>query len=163
MHPLFAHLLKLAAVAAATLATVVAIPAGVLFLLFFAATGPSADEVARATAPDGTVDAVLLETNGGATTSFGYEIHVVPHGAERSANPVATLYGAIRSERAYGANLDWESPSSLAVRYLSAKSANLHHSRATVSGITIQITLRAGETDASAPAGGMLYNLRRRP
>jgi hypothetical protein len=37
----------------------------------------SRDEVARVASPDGRVEAVLIETNGGATTSFGYEVHVV--------------------------------------------------------------------------------------
>ncbi|MBL8397465.1 MAG: hypothetical protein JNL84_04855 [Candidatus Accumulibacter sp.] len=35
---------------------------------------PSKDEVARVVSPSGNIDAVLFETNGGATTSFGYEV-----------------------------------------------------------------------------------------
>ena len=38
----------------------------------------SGDEVARVPAPSAQVDAVLLEWNGGATTSFGYEVFIVP-------------------------------------------------------------------------------------
>jgi hypothetical protein len=42
------------------------------YFIFLLAGEPSKDEVARNTSPTGKVDAVLLETNGGATTSFGY-------------------------------------------------------------------------------------------
>ena len=59
----------------------------------------SRDEVARVGSPDGRVEAVLIETNGGATTSFVYEVHVVPKGWPAS-NEVAWLYGAGRSEHA---------------------------------------------------------------
>lgn len=41
-------------------------------------TEPSFDEVSRVTSPSGKVDAVLVERNGGATTSFSYEVFVVP-------------------------------------------------------------------------------------
>ncbi len=34
-------------------------------------TGQPRDEVARVASPSGKVDAVVVETNGGATTSFG--------------------------------------------------------------------------------------------
>ena len=57
---------------------------------------PSKDEVVRAVSPSGTVDAVLLETNAGATTSFGYEIYILEHGAQPSGSPAVFLYGATR-------------------------------------------------------------------
>ena len=69
----------------------------------------SKDEVARVVSPSGKVDAVLLETNGGATTSFGYEVYVVERGAEPIGEPAVFLYGAIRNQSAYGVNLKWES------------------------------------------------------
>ena len=162
MHPLHAHLLIIAAIGLGALAAVVAIPAAILFVVFFFAAGPSIDEVARSTAPDGAVDAVLVETNGGATTSFGYDIYVVPRGAKWSGNPVATLYGARRSEHAYGANLHWDAPDTLTVRYLSAISRDLKQPRLTLGGSTIRVALRAGETDRSAAPGGMLRELRSR-
>ena len=43
-------------------------------------TAGSKDEVARSAAPSGDVDGIIVETNGGATTSFGYEVHVVERG-----------------------------------------------------------------------------------
>lgn len=125
--------------------------------------GVSHDEVARATSPDGLIDAVLVETNGGATTSFGYEIHVVPSGGGPSASSEAAfLYGAVRSPQAYGANLRWAAPTSLAVEYLSARSAELKRPPAIVAGREIVVHLVDGVSDPSAPPGGMLYNLRGR-
>jgi hypothetical protein len=50
------------------------------FVLLTACSQVSRDEVARVAAPGGQVEAVLVETNGGATTSFGYEVHVVERG-----------------------------------------------------------------------------------
>ena len=38
------------------------------------------DEVSRVSSPDGKVDAVLVETNGGATTSFGYRVFIATPG-----------------------------------------------------------------------------------
>jgi hypothetical protein len=56
--------------------------------------GASRDEVARASSSAGDLDAVLVETNGGATTSFGYFVYVVPHdGKPSEGTEVATLGG----------------------------------------------------------------------
>lgn len=77
---------------------------------------PSKDEVARIVSPSGNVEAVLFETNGGATTSFGYEVFVVERGAKPSGSPAVSLYGAVRNQHAYGANLKWSSPGSLLIR-----------------------------------------------
>src|SRR6267142_6719220 len=64
----------------------------------------SFDEVARVPHPNANVDAVLVETNGGATTSFGYEVFIFPRGQKpkRSDHAVASLYGAGRNDHAYG-------------------------------------------------------------
>lgn len=123
---------------------------------------PSKDEVARVVSPSGNIEAVLFETNGGATTSFGYEVYVVERSAQPSGSPAVSLYGAVRNQHAYGANLQWTSPDSLAVEYLSAKSAKVNVQTWTVGTQTIQIVLREGVTDNATPSGGMLYNLRGR-
>jgi hypothetical protein len=131
----------------------------------FAVTGCGAvnkDEVARLTAPSGQIDAVLLETNGGATTSFGYEVHMVKTGAKPVDSPMVVLYGALRNDNAYGVNLRWESDSVLAVEYLTAKSTSLMSSRASVEGHAVNLVLRPGVADPAAPAGGMFYNLQGR-
>ena len=58
----------------------------------------SHDEVSRVSSPAGDLDAVLVETNGGATTSFGYLVYVLPRGAKPSKNhEVAWLYAAGRN------------------------------------------------------------------
>ncbi|HEX6976061.1 MAG TPA: hypothetical protein VF147_16755 [Vicinamibacterales bacterium] len=114
----------------------------------------SKDEVARVASPDGRVEGVVIETNGGATTSFGYEVHVVPKG-QRADDEVAFLYGAVRNEHAYGVNLRWVTDSELVIEYLSARGESLQQDRIRVAGRTIKIALRSGVSDPAAPAGGM--------
>lgn len=121
---------------------------------------PSNDEVARVVSPNGKIDAVLFETNGGATTSFGYDIYVVKHGAKPSGSPAIALYGAVRSQSAYGANLKWVSSNSVAVEFLSAKSTEIKKTTLSIGDQIVQLAVHEGVEDHSAPAGGMLYNLR---
>lgn len=124
----------------------------------------SHDEVARVSSPSGSVDAVLVETNGGATTSFGYEIYIVE--AQKRDNPdakVATFYGAVRNEGAYGVNLVWDGDQRLTIQYLKAKSERIIASPISVGTQTIEIVLKKGVQDTAAPPGGMLYNLQGRP
>lgn len=118
------------------------------------------DEVARVTSPDGALDAVLIETNGGATTSFGYDVEVVPHAAKADAATAATLYGATRNAQAYGANLRWVGTRELSVEYLQARWTHQKESVATVGNERVAVVLHPGVTDNSAPPGGMAYNLR---
>ena len=120
----------------------------------------SRDEVARVSSPDGRVDAVLVETNGGATTSFGYEIHIVEKG-KSYGQAATTLYGALRNENAYGANLRWLTDSDLMVEYQRARAQVIEKTFVRVVGRDIRIVLRPGVSDSNAPAGGMLYNLER--
>jgi hypothetical protein len=151
---------KVAAIVTAALAAVVAVIAillvGVAYLVF----QPSRDEVARVASPDGKVVATLMEVNGGATTSFGYEVHLATPGAFFGETQVASLYGAVRNASAYGVNLRWNSDSELSVEYLSAKNAELEVPEWRNAGSRVQVTLKAGVEDPSAPPGGMLYNLR---
>lgn len=128
--------------------------------------GWSWDEVARATAPGGLVDAVLIERNGGATTSFGYEVFVVPAGraVERDATgAVASLYGAVRNDHAYGVNLRWLAPGALALEYRDARRAGINDSLVTVAGQPVRVVLQPGVSDPAAPGGGMLWNRKGRP
>jgi hypothetical protein len=116
-------------------------------------------EVARTTSPSGKVDAVLVESSGGATTSFGYTVFVVPAGKSTWLyNKVAWLYAA-RTEQAYGVNLRWAGPANLTLEYLTAKEADLLRSNVWVAGEQVRIGLRSGVADPKAPSGGMLYNL----
>jgi hypothetical protein len=118
------------------------------------------DEVARVASPDGRVEAVLVETNGGATTSFGYEVHVVEKG-QPACDRVAWLYGAGRNAQAYGANLNWTGENELVIEYLDAYAQRLERATVSVGGRAIKVSLRSGVNDPTALAGGMLYNLER--
>ncbi len=132
-------------------------------------SGYSWDEVARVRAPGGGADAVLIETNGGATTSFGYHVHAVspgaavPREARGAASEAASLYGATRNANAYGANLRWVGDDTLAVEYHEARDDTLLRPAVMVPGSTVHVVLRPGVADPGAPSGGMLYNLQGRP
>lgn len=135
----------------------VAIPSA-LFSFF------SQDEVARVTSPTAALDAVLIETNGGATTSFGYRVIVTRPGWHwRTGTEVASLYGAVRSESAYGANLVWQGVDALSVQYVRARHENLSLPSVSIAGQDVATTLLSGIEDPTAPPGGMLYNRRGRP
>ena len=74
---------------------------------------------------------------------------------------LARLYGAVRNENAYGANLKWISDNELVVEYLEARDQTLGRASVSVAGRAIKVSLRSGMSDPTAPAGGMLYNLER--
>jgi len=120
----------------------------------------SCDEVAKVASPDGRLEAVLIETNGGATTSFGYEIWVQKKGGW-SGEQVGRLYSAVRSECAYGANLKWNDDRHLSVEYQEARTETLETPTLQISGREVHITFRANVSDPRAPCGGMLFNLQR--
>ncbi len=121
-------------------------------------TDYSKDIVQHVTSPDGQIEAVVYETNGGATTSFGYEVDVRKAGDGSGVN-VAQLYGAVRNEGAYGVNLRWAGPEALRVEYLRAKSIVRWQPTVAVYGKQVNIALDAGISDPTAPSGGMLHNL----
>lgn len=133
------------------LATVAMILMGCSFL-----DEASRDEVAHANSPDGLTRAILFETNGGATTSFGYEIEL-RSATHQDEDPVAggRLYGATRSGCSYGVNLRWLSPTVLALDFMEAKNLAVP-TAATVGGKTITIVSRSRISDENAPCGGML-------
>jgi hypothetical protein len=136
-------------IAVAGMAVIVAV--GGLLMMYFLFQ-PSRDEVAREASPDGAVVATLIEINGGATTDFGYEVKV-------DGTRVALLYGAVRNSNAYGVNLRWLSSSDLDIEYLATRRAGLEKPELRVGTRTIHVALKPNVTDATAPAGGMLYNL----
>ena len=108
------------------------------------------DEVARVSSPSRRVEAVLIQTNGGATTSFGYEVHVVEPGRKASrGREVAYLYGATRSATASGANLKWLSANELIVEYESARITRLQQPSVDIAGQRIRVLLRPGFADPS--------------
>ena len=123
--------------------------------------GWSWDEVARVRSPNGSRDAVLIERNGGATTSFGYEVFVVPHDApvrDGAAGAVASLYAAARNAQAYGVNLRWVAADSVVVEYLRAREALVHDAAVNRRPDRLRVVLRAGVENSQAPSGGMQYS-----
>lgn len=115
-------------------------------------------EVARLLSPDGRLEARLLEVNGGATISFGYEVEVMLHGAERGVH-VASLYGATRNANAYGVTMRRRSAQLLELDYFKAKAVPVFRPSVSIDGRSVEIAVVSGVVDPSAPAGGMLWNL----
>ena len=107
-------------------------------------TRPSHDEVFRVVSPDGKVIATLVEVNGGAITSMGYEVNLIRSDKPSSNVQVARLYDAVRNESAYGVNLQWESASEISVQYLSAKSATVTVPLWRDRDSAVRVVLRAG-------------------
>jgi hypothetical protein len=89
---------------------------------------------------------------------LGGEVYVVEHGAQPSGSLAVSLYGAIRSQHAYGANLKWTSPDSVAVEFLSAKSAKTEKPVVSVGTQTVHLVVHEDVLDNAAPSGGMLYH-----
>jgi len=95
------------------LLVVVAVPVVLLCVVAFVVFGPTEREIDRVVSTDGKTDAVMIETNGGATTDFGYLIYVVDHGDQATGSELASLYGAWQSQTRRGATLRWQSPTCL--------------------------------------------------
>ena len=131
-----------------------------LFGLLGASCG-SQDEVARIVSPSGDTEAVVVETNGGATTAFGHNVYVVARGRSTLwGAKVAQFYEASRSKRAAGVNPRWVTPDLLRIEYLDANRDELLPGQPfTVGGRSVRVTLARGVNDPVACAGGMLYAL----
>jgi len=130
-----------------------------ILALLVVACGPvPADEVARVSSPDRRVEAVLVEMNGGATTSFGCEVHLTEKG-KTLGDRVARLYGAVRNAHAYGADLKWKSDTVLVVEFLEAREQTFEKATVRIVGRDVRVFLAPGVLDPDAPAGGMFYNL----
>lgn len=125
-----------------------------LWLLATIAGGGSVseEEINRVTSPDGAVDAMVLERNGGATVDYAYDVHLVPAGAtvEEGADPAARLYGLTRgtaSPGPYGLAVRWEDNEQVSVDYLEARSIIIEPTEPVmVEGRSITVTLHAGVT-----------------
>lgn len=120
----------------------------------------SSYEVGRTTSPNGSLEAILTETNAGGTTSFGYEVSIGTKGAN-NAQRVASLYGAVRNAQAYGVNLSWIDNHTLRVQYLRAKAVQNVINTVNVNGQQVEVALQSGIEDPGAPSGGMQYNLQK--
>lgn len=131
----------------------------VVAFAYFSCNLVSRDVVATQRTPDGAYKAVLVEINGGATTSFAYEVYIEPAESKSKSHKVAYLYGAVRSPDAYGANLRWSANRSLEVEYLRAGWSKNVISRLALDGQEFHVHLADGKVDSTSPPGGMLRNL----
>ena len=116
-------------------------------------------EVTRAKSPDGNLVASVFEINGGATTDFAYEVEVSRNWPIHWGHAVASLYGAGRSDCAYGVNLSWIGNDTLLITYKDAKSTDVEGT-ARLLGQTVKIKTKSGVSDPNASCGGMEYGQR---
>ena len=130
---------------------------------FLKAVAWTHDVVRTETTPDGRYVAELVEENGGATTSFGYEVLIRRKGSRQEPDWVVYGYGTSRSKSAYGMNLSWVSDNELLVSYHKTRELNTRDEPLTLDGRTFKVTVRGGVLDETAPPGGMLWNLQNRP
>lgn len=117
------------------------------------------DEVTSLTSPDGATRVILFETNGGATTAYGYQIELQP--AFQVGDEVVAageLYGAARSQCSWGVNIHWLSSTELAVEFMVAHRTTIP-AKVKVGDKTVTIMQRSGVSDKAAPCGGMLANI----
>lgn len=117
-------------------------------------------EVARVVSADGGLVATVTETNGGATTDFGYAVEVRRNWPVGWSRRVADFYGATRNDCAYGVNVRWIDNGSLSIEYQQAKDADVVD-RIHVLGRPVRVVVRSGVNDPAAPCGGVAYNLNR--
>jgi hypothetical protein len=119
----------------------------------------SRDQVATVVSPDGATRAILFETNGGATTSYGYEIELAPLSQDGEVVAAGRLLGAARSQCSWGVNMRWLSSTELAIDFQEADRTELP-TQVEVGAKSVRLTERSGQSDQTAPCGGMLRNLR---
>ena len=110
--------------------------------------------VARTTSPDGRVVATVTEVDAGATVDFAYDVRVFRNWPWHWDYSVARLYGAVRSECAYGVDLKWIGSDTLMISYKEAKDADIKKSIDLI-GRTIKIVHRPGVDTSSVPCGAM--------
>jgi hypothetical protein len=122
---------------------------------------PSLEEVARIASPSGKLEAVLIETNGGATTAFGYLIYVVKTGSKppKTEKAPADFYRPAGNGSRYGVNLRWKNDALLYADYLSATLAHNSGHAAVYGFEPVTIELRSGIVDPSMPSSEMLHNI----
>ncbi len=81
------------------------------------------EETARVTSLDGVVDAVLVEGNAGATTSYSYTLFIVPRGTKFEEKSLLFEYdrAAFSADHQIDLQLVWSKPKFLEIRYEKAR------------------------------------------
>jgi len=133
---------------AAIVVLVVATPVILLVVLL----RPSSDEIATIESPNGEILAKLIEVNGGATTSYGYEVYLSSKNSYFDTEKVAFLYGALKNKSAYGVNLVWVGNEQLHIEYLTAISAELIQSKWSSYTGNVTIIIKPGVKGNSIPS-----------
>jgi hypothetical protein len=151
---------NIASILGAAVLALAVLVVGIVVLGYFILR-PTHDEVASVPSPDGRLVAKVVEIDGGATTSFAYEVRLTEKGAIFEGKQVAYLYGAVRNPSAYGVNLRWRSPSELSVEYLKAQAVTLDEPEWHSGASTVKVVLTPEIEDETAPSGGMLYNVQK--
>ncbi len=130
-----------------------------LLAVLVLSTCVSRDVVARAKSPDGSLEAVLSETNGGATTDFAYDVELRPTGALgnwRGAR-VASLEAASRSDCAWGVDMKWLGTKRLRVSFATSKGGWVTP-KVGLDGREVTVEIEPHVNNPAAPCGGMAYN-----
>lgn len=76
----------------------------------------STNELSRSSSPNGRVDAVVVETDCGATTRKAHKVHLVTSGQEFDDDRFVFL-----SDRTQGLSVEWEGDHTLILSYLNAR------------------------------------------
>lgn len=71
----------------------------------------ASEEVERVTSPDSVVDAVVIQSDAGATTPFVDEVYIVPKGGKPTGTALLT------GDHLIGLELKWLEPKFLEIRY----------------------------------------------
>ena len=81
------------------------------------------EEIARVKSPDGIVDAILIENNGGATTSYGYSVFIVPSGMkfDKESPMFKSERELFTADHPKGLQLEWSKPKFLEIKYDKAR------------------------------------------
>ncbi|GGH12868.1 hypothetical protein [Silvibacterium dinghuense] len=114
------------------------------------------NEVARLESPDGKATALLYEAEGKGSASFLYDVLLRSGG---QTELVAHLAGAMRNDRAYGVDLRWSGNSELDLVYLQAQSAQVLVNHVSAGTGKVNVVLKPGVQDETAPPGSMLFHL----
>lgn len=114
----------------------------------------SREERAWANSPDGGTHAILIETNGGATTAFGYlvELHPSDHQGQKPVR-VADFY-RVESDCEYGLDMRWSDVNTLILEMGSASQMHFVRS-ARVGGKIVRVIVKTGIGESADPCRGM--------
>lgn len=127
----------------------------VAVIYIFGSAMVSEVDVATIHSPDDRILAIVEETNGGATTSFGYNVYLRSNSWLGFRKKAASLYGAVRSECAYGVDVVWKSPTEVEIRYLNVRYSPSVLQSLSIAGQVIDVGVVSGVENPSAPCGGM--------